>query len=101
MSTQDVVCLGTRGEKGIRQREILWKIAQGREYVFCGSQLVYKETKRKWFAHIAYRIKKEVKPELIQGEWHSYGPRRNVPGGCGSPVIIITLVARPASLSLT
>ena len=79
LSTQDVVCLGTRGKKGIRQREILWKIAQGREYVFCGSQLVYKETKRKWFAHIAYRIKKEVKPELDSGRVAFLRPAKKRP----------------------
>ena len=79
LSTQDVVCLGTRGKKGIRQREILWKIAQGREYVFCGSQLVYKESKRKWFAHIAYRIKKEVKPELDSGRVAFLRPAKKRP----------------------
>ena len=64
LSTLDVFRLGTRGKKGVRQREILWKVAQGSEYEFCGSRLVYRESKDKWFAHISYRIKKEAKPQL-------------------------------------
>lgn len=51
----ETVQLWTKGRKCASQLAILKRIAAG-EYDFCGSSLVYCESKRKWFAKIAYRM---------------------------------------------
>jgi hypothetical protein len=53
-STLDVVNLWSKGRKAAGQVAILKKIAAG-EYEFCGSNMIYSESKRKWFAAICYR----------------------------------------------
>lgn len=53
-STKDVVRLWSRGRRAAGQVAILQKILSG-EYEFCGSNMVYSESKRKWFAKICYR----------------------------------------------
>lgn len=63
-SSRDVFTLKTRGGNLAEQRAILWKIAKGDEYEFAGSNLVYQESKDKWFAHICYQKQKVAKPEL-------------------------------------
>lgn len=51
-STKDVCRLRSNN-----QTPILWQIANG-ELVFAGSNLVYYESKNKWFAHIYYQAQK-------------------------------------------
>ncbi len=63
-STKQRVRLKTRDHKTVRKRAILWKIAEGKEYEFAGSHLVYRESKNKWFAHICYRKRKTAKPKV-------------------------------------
>ncbi len=46
------------------QSPILWQIANG-ELIFSGSNLVYREAKNKWFAHIYYQARERTEsPEL-------------------------------------
>ena len=61
-STKDEFRLKTRGDA--RKAAILWKIAKGDEYKFAGSDLVYLESKDKWFAHICYQKLKVPTPKL-------------------------------------
>ena len=53
-SVLDSVKLWSRGRKAASRVAILKRIASG-EYKFCGSQVIYKESNRKWFAAICYR----------------------------------------------
>ena len=63
-STQDVCTLKTKTKSAASQTAILWQIANG-EFQFSGSNLVYQESRDKWFAHIYYQAKKGSTPELV------------------------------------
>ncbi len=66
-STVHTLRLFTKKRQIASQTKELWKIAAG-EYAFCGSNLVFKESKGKWFAHICYRKPPKEIPNLDIGK---------------------------------
>ena len=74
-STKQVVRLKTRGEK---QTAILWKIAQG-ECDFAHSNLVFQESKGRWFAHITYYKPKAARQKLDHSRVAFLHPAKSQP----------------------
>jgi hypothetical protein len=101
----DTVKLWSKGRKAASAVATLKKIAAG-EYAFCGSNLIYKESKKKWFAAICYRapiepakkLDKEVqaflRPAPISAVWqHPWRLRfpgtNRAPGGRGEYIAAV------------
>jgi len=95
----DTVKLWSKGRKAASAVATLKKIAAG-VYEFCGSQIIYKESRRKWFAAICYRASIEppkkldkeqvayLRPAPMSATWpHPWRLRvpgaNRAPGGCG------------------
>lgn len=97
-TVRDTVTLWSKGQKAAGQVAILRKITSG-EYEFCGSSMVYSESKKKWFAQICYRDNSVVQKldasrvaKLSAGPAYGRWPhpwifrlpeRRRAPGGDG------------------
>jgi len=58
--------LRTWGRRCASERASLEKIVGG-EYEFCGSEVVYRPTRREWYAHVMSRQPKEARVELDPG----------------------------------
>ena len=83
-STKDVCRLRSNS-----QTSILWQIANG-ELPFAGSNLVFRESKQNWFAHIYYQLPEEPKPPLESGKVAFLRPAKQRLGGCGLTATTIT-----------
>lgn len=77
-SITDTIELRCKGRRVQSQVAILRRISDG-SYKFCGSELCYDSGKRKWFAHLCYRMPTKPRTDLDYSRVATLIPHRDRP----------------------